>query len=203
VSVLVASSTFADDDGSELVAATTTTEFLVDVSSDEVTGVDPATTGTTGALRAPTTAAVATGAEDPTSAPATAETAPPSPALEATQLQDQIDALLGARPLSFEIGSTSLTAESMDTLDDLVALFASVPGWSVEVGGHTDDDGNEASNLTISQLRADAVVAQLVSRGVDPARLSAVGYGEALPIADNSTSEGRAQNRRIELTVTS
>ncbi|MDY7106530.1 MAG: OmpA family protein [Actinomycetota bacterium] len=196
---LVASSAFAADDDGVAAGTTTTTGFLVDVTSAGTDGSD--TTGTTTALRATTT--VAGTVQDPASAPVTttAATAPPSPELRATQLQDQIDALLAARPLSFEIGSTSLTAESMDTLDDLVALLTSEPGLAIEVGGHTDDNGEEASNLTISQLRADAVVAQLVNRGVDAARLTSVGYGESLPIADNTTSDGRAANRRIELTV--
>ncbi|MFO0005936.1 MAG: OmpA family protein, partial [bacterium] len=68
----------------------------------------------------------------------------------------------------------------------------------VEVQGHTDDVGNDTFNLELSQARADSVVRWFVENGIDPARLRAVGYGETLPIADNMTDAGRAENRRVE-----
>ena len=68
-----------------------------------------------------------------------------------------------------------------------------------EIQGHTDDVGNEANNLSLSQKRAQTVFDYLVSKGVNGSRLKAVGYGEAQPKFDNKTADGRAQNRRIEI----
>jgi outer membrane protein OmpA-like peptidoglycan-associated protein len=69
----------------------------------------------------------------------------------------------------------------------------------VEVAGHTDSANSDTYNLDLSQRRADAVLNYFVSKGVETDRLSAKGYGEAEPIADNSTTEGRFKNRRVEL----
>ena len=69
----------------------------------------------------------------------------------------------------------------------------------LSVEGHTDDVGTEESNLILSENRAAAVVEAIVAGGIDKSRLSKAGYGESKPIADNSTEEGRAQNRRVEL----
>jgi len=74
---------------------------------------------------------------------------------------------------------------------------------AIKIGGYTDNVGDPQANLKLSQERADAVMADLVKLGVDPGRLKAEGYGQEHPIADNSTQEGRAKNRRIDLRVTS
>ncbi len=87
-------------------------------------------------------------------------------------------------------------------LDEAAAILQGVSGVAVEVGGHTDSQGSEGSNLSLSQGRADAVVEYLVGQDVDASLLTGVGYGEAEPVADNGTPEGRQQNRRIEFTVT-
>ena len=76
------------------------------------------------------------------------------------------------------------------------------PNVHVRVGGYTDNQGDAAANLKLSQDRANVVMAQLVGRGIDASRLDAKGYGEDHPVADNSTVEGRAANRRIALRVT-
>jgi K(+)-stimulated pyrophosphate-energized sodium pump len=75
------------------------------------------------------------------------------------------------------------------------------PNVNFEVAGHTDNTGDAAANLTLSQQRAEAVVAELVKDGIDAARLRARGYGQTRPIGDNDTEEGRAQNRRTELHI--
>ncbi|MCB1733535.1 MAG: OmpA family protein, partial [Halieaceae bacterium] len=72
----------------------------------------------------------------------------------------------------------------------------------VEVQGHTDDRGDDTSNLRLSQRRAEAVVEYLVNNGVDAGRLTARGYGELVPIEPNETKQGRAENRRVEFKIT-
>ena len=72
----------------------------------------------------------------------------------------------------------------------------------VRIGGYTDNTGDPAANLQLSQQRADNVMGEISRLGVDPSRMSAKGYGEESPIADNSTEEGRQKNRRISLRVT-
>ena len=79
--------------------------------------------------------------------------------------------------------------------DSLIAW----PEVRVEVGGHTDSSGSAELNRNLSQQRAESVRQYLIDRGVDPAQVTAVGYGEDYPRDDNSTREGRANNRRVEL----
>ena len=71
--------------------------------------------------------------------------------------------------------------------------------YDLKMGGHTDNVGNDASNLALSQSRVDAVKAYLVSKGVSDNRITATGFGETMPIADNKTAKGKEQNRRVEL----
>ena len=84
---------------------------------------------------------------------------------------------------------------------DLFAEYLLETGLAVEIGGHTDDVGNEADNLSLSQRRADAVLNHLTSAGVDRDALEAKGYGESRPRADNATEDGRARNRRTEFRI--
>lgn len=103
--------------------------------------------------------------------------------------------------ITFESGSAEITAEGRAVLDEAVAVLANAIGVTVEVGGHTDNAGGAASNQRLGQARAESVVTYLVDGGVEVAILTAVGYGEEQPIADNATPEGREQNRRIEFSV--
>ena len=75
------------------------------------------------------------------------------------------------------------------------------PTLRIQISGHTDNSGKPADNRTLSENRAKAVTNYLITRGVAPGRLSAKGFGETQPVADNATPEGRARNRRTELTV--
>ena len=111
------------------------------------------------------------------------------------------DQLATAGRVTFETGSTAITAEGAVTIDTVAALLNRAPGLPVEIHGHTDADGNETTNQVLSQQRAEAVVAALGQRGVDVNRLTAVGFGASNPIAPNITAEGRATNRRIEFVV--
>ena len=95
--------------------------------------------------------------------------------------------------------SSRLTADSMQVLDKVADTLKEWPDVKVEIGGHTDSQGNDAANLKLSQARAESVRKYLASKGVDASRLTAKGYGETVPLADNNTREGRAKNRRVEL----
>jgi outer membrane protein OmpA-like peptidoglycan-associated protein/opacity protein-like surface antigen len=100
----------------------------------------------------------------------------------------------------FEFNSSELTAASKAVLDEIAGpLVESFPDVRLEIGGHTDAIGPETYNRTLSQRRAESVVAHFVSAGVDESRLEAKGYGEDHPVASNDDDEGRAKNRRVEL----
>jgi len=102
---------------------------------------------------------------------------------------------------TFETGSATLSEDGIELLDQAIGILVANPDSRFIVEGHTDADGDEALNLELSQNRADAVVAYLVAGGIDSDRLTAIGYGETRPIADNTSEEGRAQNRRIEFVI--
>ena len=102
---------------------------------------------------------------------------------------------------NFETGKSTLLPESFAVIDELVAYLNRKDDEKIELGGHTDNVGSAASNLKLSQDRANAVMAYLVSKGIDPARLTAKGYGMTKPIANNKTADGRAQNRRTEVKI--
>lgn len=112
-----------------------------------------------------------------------------------------VNELLDLEPITFEVSSANLTTEGRTVLDQAVAFFTENEDVSVEIGGHTDSDGSDATNLTLSQARAETVQAYLVENGIDAGRMTAVGYGEVNPIADNDTPENKAVNRRIEFTI--
>ncbi|MEL7363998.1 MAG: OmpA family protein, partial [Bacteroidota bacterium] len=86
-------------------------------------------------------------------------------------------------------------------LDAIAANLTAYPGLGITVEGHTDNTGDQATNDALSQERAQAVAGYLAEQGVDVSRIAAVGYGDARPIATNSTDEGRAANRRVAFRV--
>jgi len=101
--------------------------------------------------------------------------------------------------LLFDFDSAELRPESITELERVVKFMGDVPFAKALVEGHTDSVGSDAYNLALSDRRAKSVFDYLSSRGVDPARLSSIGHGEAKPIADNATAEGRQLNRRVML----
>ncbi len=115
--------------------------------------------------------------------------------------QELLIAELGEGGIQFGEGSAAIAPESEGRLDRLVAILQRCPDAPVEIGGYTDAGGTTARNQALSQIRAQAVVDYLEQAGIAAGRLSAVGYGEANPIASNDTEEGRAQNRRIEFKI--
>jgi outer membrane protein OmpA-like peptidoglycan-associated protein len=104
--------------------------------------------------------------------------------------------------LTFETGQAALKPESQEQLKNIAEILKAFPKVTMKIGGYTDNTGDPQANLRLSQQRADAVMAGLVQLGVDAGRLKAEGYGQEHPIADNSTPEGRAKNRRIDIRVT-
>ncbi len=109
------------------------------------------------------------------------------------------------KQIKFASGSARIIGrQSLDILDDVaLALNDATHIKKIRIEGHTDSLGKEVTNLKLSQKRAEAVLAQLIKRGVDPGRLEAVGFGEANPIAPNNTAKGRAENRRTEFNIVS
>jgi len=101
----------------------------------------------------------------------------------------------------FATGSNKLLAQSLRRLDDIVRIMLDNPSYKLDVASHTDDQGQDVLNLQLTQQRAESVKAYLVSKGIDAGRITAIGYGESRPVADNRTAAGRARNRRTELTL--
>jgi outer membrane protein OmpA-like peptidoglycan-associated protein len=104
--------------------------------------------------------------------------------------------------INFDINKADIKPESMGTLNTIVEILKKNPEVKFEVQGHTDNSGIAANNLALSQKRADAVKQQLVSLGIEEARLTSKGFGDTKPISDNATPEGKANNRRVEFVRT-
>jgi OmpA-OmpF porin, OOP family len=104
--------------------------------------------------------------------------------------------------LNFLSGTTQLTDDSAPTVTALASILKAYPNAAITLVGHTDNTGDAETNRKLSLDRANAVRDQLVSAGVDSARISTDGYGQDRPVASNDTEEGRAKNRRTELTIT-
>jgi len=102
-----------------------------------------------------------------------------------------------ALQVQFDTNSDNIKQESYAELDRFVQFFKDVPSANGVLEGHTDNVGKDAYNLSLSQRRADSVKAYVVGKGVDAARIAAKGFGETRPVADNTTVEGRAANRRV------
>jgi len=101
----------------------------------------------------------------------------------------------------FDTARAELKSGAFSTIDRLGTFLHENPERRVAIEGHTDAVGNDSANLSLSQRRADAVRAALVSRGIGGARITALGLGDAAPVANNSTAEGRQRNRRVEVIV--
>ena len=104
--------------------------------------------------------------------------------------------------LLFDTNAATLQPSSQEQLQNIANILKAYPNVRIRIGGYTDNQGDPAANLKLSQDRADNVMQQIIVLGVDPSRMDAKGYGEDHPVADNATDAGRAQNRRIAMRVT-
>ena len=121
----------------------------------------------------------------------------------ATETTDLMKPMLPNKvDLRFDTGSAKLRPESQAKLDDIAGILLTNPNARMTVTGHADSVGNPERNLQLSQKRANEVMAELVRMGISKDRIAAEGSGQQYPVADNSTAEGRAQNRRVSLDVT-
>lgn len=103
--------------------------------------------------------------------------------------------------IQFATGSATILGASTGVLDDVYQVLVDAPEMRLRIEGHTDNEGSDESNMRLSQERAESVKAYLESRGIDPRRLQAIGYGETRPIDTNRTTAGRAANRRVEFHI--
>jgi outer membrane protein OmpA-like peptidoglycan-associated protein len=115
----------------------------------------------------------------------------------------EVNAAIVLKNIFFESNKYELKRESEAELNEVVQLLKENPTLRIQINGHTDNSGKAAENQALSENRAKAVTNYLTSKGIVAARLSSKGFGNTQPVADNATPEGRAQNRRTELSVIS
>ncbi len=118
----------------------------------------------------------------------------------AVKLYDKLmqDGRIITNGIRFDVNKATIKPESMGVINSIYSLLNDHPEISLSVEGHTDSDGDDDSNQSLSERRAQAVADQLVKMGIDGSRLKSVGWGEIMPIGPNITPEGKAANRRVE-----
>jgi OOP family OmpA-OmpF porin len=121
--------------------------------------------------------------------------------ISADACSNALQAVLKSGGIGFDGNKADISADSIGVLDRVSAAIARCPDTNIEIGAHSDSEGSTSRNRDRTQARAEAIEDFLVNAGIKRERLTAVGYGEAKPIADNKTEAGRAANRRIEFTV--
>jgi OOP family OmpA-OmpF porin len=112
-----------------------------------------------------------------------------------------VNAVIARTKITFTPSSAEIATTARPVLDELAKILSNCPPIQMEIGGHTDSQGSEGGNQSLSQARAEAVLLALQGRRVDVSGMTALGYGETTPIADNETEAGREANRRIEFVL--
>jgi OOP family OmpA-OmpF porin len=126
---------------------------------------------------------------------------PAAAPVDPTVCQQLFSDLLAKGKIRFDSGRASIDPDSAGLLDRLIEIAMRCPTADIEIAGHTDSDGEDAFNQTLSEKRAQAVADYLVKAGLPASRFTATGYGSSQPVASNETDEGKAQNRRIDFLV--
>jgi outer membrane protein OmpA-like peptidoglycan-associated protein len=122
--------------------------------------------------------------------------------VDVSKTPDGESILVNLPDVTFATASTTISPSFRAALDEVASSLQKYPDSLVDVMGHTDADGSDAYNLDLSRRRAESVKGYLVMRGVSGARVATIGYGEQYPRADNTTAEGKALNRRVEIRIT-
>jgi outer membrane protein OmpA-like peptidoglycan-associated protein len=118
----------------------------------------------------------------------------------AVQLYDRFltDGKIVTNGIKFDSGKATLKPESMGVINEVAKLMKEHPEINFSVEGHTDSDGDTQFNINLSEQRAKTVVDELIAQGIDGERMVSKGFGEDVPLTDNGTPEGKANNRRVE-----
>lgn len=145
----------------------------------------------------------ATGCPVPAAGAAAARADCRAPALDEAvdQFGCAVDRAVILRGVNFEFDSDVLTAEAETILDDVAQVLAGMPEASIEIAGHTSDEGDQYYNIDLSQRRSEAVRRYLINAGVPASQMRARGYGDNAPLGSNDTARGRRENRRVEVRI--
>jgi outer membrane protein OmpA-like peptidoglycan-associated protein len=101
--------------------------------------------------------------------------------------------------INFDTGKSNIKPESMAIIEQIAALLKAYPELKVSIEGHTDNVGTAQSSMALSSQRAKSVMNAIVQKGIAATRLTALGWGQEKPIADNRSEEGKTKNRRVEI----
>lgn len=124
------------------------------------------------------------------------------PGAEVTRIGEGINVTFDQNSgVQFELNSAELTAEGESTLSKMVEIFREYDDTNILIEGHTDSSGKDEYNMSLSKKRAESVTSYLTAKGVSPSRLTTKWYGETQPKFDNTTDDGRAKNRRVEIGI--
>lgn len=127
---------------------------------------------------------------------------PPEPKPEPKRVEVRDNKIEISEKIQFDLAKATIKAESHDLLNEIVQVIKDNPHIKkIAIEGHASSDGNDAFNMTLSDDRCKSVMKYLVDHGIEEKKLTAKGFGETKPIADNDTEEGREKNRRVEFNI--
>lgn len=124
------------------------------------------------------------------------------PGADVERVGEGIKITLGENSVNFDLGKSTLTPTAKANLDKLVPIFNEYPDTDIQIVGHTDSSGSDELNQKLSEQRAASVKTYLSGKGITASRIVTTGRGETEPIADNTTKDGMAKNRRVEFAIT-